>query len=758
MEAGSDDCILSVDGLSVEYTLGGTRIAAVRDVSLRLRKGESIGIVGESGCGKSTLAFAITHLLPPNANITSGSVSFDGKVIVDTESGASFSLRKTRKVMAEERKLSTVRWSGISMIFQGALDSLNPLFKVGEQIDDIFVYRRQMEREAARTETLALLESVGLDPWVADMFPHQLSGGMKQRVIIAMAMSLHPLLVIADEPTTSLDVLTQHRIVGEIRKLQQKGETALINISHDISLISSLSERILVMYAGRVVEALPTNRFDDAQHPYTRLLVDSIPTIDKELRYIRPIRGYPPSLAQAFQGCPFLERCDFATDACREDSAVQLVETAPGHRVACPVLPFSRGGTTAGSMPSEEALLGKSAAKPSPEEIVIAARGLSRRYLKKTGIRESTRGKDAAVVAVDGIDIQLKSGESLAIVGETGSGKSTLSRVLAMLEPGSEGEVLVMGTAVDATRRRSVAPFRAVVQVVFQDPYQSLNPRHSVFEIISEPLQVNHVTRDKGEMAALANEALLKVGLTPPEDYLPKYPHQLRGGQRQRVSIARALVLHPKVLITDEPISMLDVSLRAGILNLLRQLKVQDGVSLLYITHDIGSARYVSDRIAVMYRGKIVEEGWTEDVIAQPSHPYTLALLLSSTGIEGDPVEVLGERIFEQAEKPPEAGCRFAPRCPFARARCFNEVPAFAAVGEGHQSLCHFAADVFGRVAAGASGGRRLEEAMRALVAEGIAVREAERSASADPAGAEGIAPEGEAHGDGVPERGPGGG
>jgi peptide/nickel transport system ATP-binding protein len=669
---------------------------AVADVTFGLKNGESLGIVGESGCGKSTLALAITHLLPPNSNVTAGRIYFGGKVIVDTESGASFSLRKSRKGMENEKKLSSVRWSGISMIFQGALDSLNPLFKIGEQVDDIFVYKQGMEKKDARAKTLELLESVGLENWVAGVFPHQLSGGMKQRVIIAMAISLNPLLVIADEPTTSLDVITQYRIIEEIRKLQRQHDIALINISHDISLISNLSERIMVMYAGRAVEKFPASNFDVAQHPYTRLLVDSIPTIDKQLRYIKPIRGYPPSLEQTFQGCPFFERCDYGMEMCRTEEAVKPAEISRGHFVACPVLPFSVSKQGKTNSTQDKTLLEMENIEVGQSvETVIEARGLTRLYMKKTGIRESGKGKDATVTAVDNIDVILKSGESLAIVGETGSGKSTLSRILSMLEPGSTGEVLVMGNPVDATDRKSVSPFRKAVQVVFQDPYQSLNPRHSVFEIVSEPLSVNHVTGERKEMLALVQEALLKAGLTPPDDYLGKYPHQLSGGQRQRVSIARALVLHPKVLITDEPISMLDVSLRAGILNLLRKLKIEDHVSILYITHDIGSARYVSDRIAVMYRGKIVEEGRTEDIIAKPSHPYTMALLVSSVGIKGDLFQVLGEKIFEQAEKAPETGCGFAPRCPFSSERCFTEAPHFEKVEEGHRSLCHFTGELF---------------------------------------------------------------
>lgn len=720
MSAGNNGHVLYVEELGVQYTLGNRLITAVDDVTFGLRRGESYGIVGESGCGKSTLALAITHLLPPNSRITSGRIYFEGRVIADTESGASFSLRKMRKGAEEEKKLSTVRWSGISMIFQGALDSLNPLFRIGEQVDDIFIYKKGLDEKEARTRTVELLKSVGLESWVVDVFPHQLSGGMKQRVIIAMAISLNPLLVIADEPTTSLDVITQYRIIEEIKKLQRKHEIALINISHDISLISNLSERIMVMYAGRMVEKLPTGSFDGAQHPYTKLLVESIPKIDRRLHYIRPIKGYPPSLEQIFQGCPFLERCDFGRDVCKTEEATKSVKISEGHYVSCPVRPFSQMQETyTAAKENETDPYADSKSVSKDAETVLEARGLTQRYLKRTGIRESHKGKNASVIAVDNIDVSLRAGESLAIVGETGSGKSTLSRILSMLETATEGEVRVLGKPVDASDRKTVIPLRTSVQVVFQDPYQSLNPRHSVFEIVSEPLVVNRITRNRSEMMTMVRDSLLKSGLTPPEDYMTKYPHQLSGGQRQRVSIARALVLHPRVLITDEPISMLDVSLRAGILNLLRRLKAEDGVSIVYITHDIGSARYVSDRVAVMYRGKIVEEGYTEDIIARPSHPYTMALLVSSMGIRGNLYQVLGERIFEQVESGRDSGCIFADRCPLVAERCFEEHPQFEQVENGHRCLCHFGNQLFSHVSEVRAGTEAtLESRMKNLISE----------------------------------------
>lgn len=682
--------VLYVENLSVVYTLKGKTVYALTDVTFGIRESEAIGIVGESGCGKSTLAMAISHILSQNSRVTSGKIYFRGKVIVDQESGASFTLRENSKSRKIEQKLKVIRWNGISIIFQGALDSLNPLLRIGEQISDIFVYKAGMTREQARERSRELLSGVGLDLWVMDAFPHQLSGGMKQRVIIAMAIALRPGLIIADEPTTSLDVITQYRIVEEIDRLRSAFKLSIINISHDISLVSHISDRIMVMYAGRIIEKLPSNNLGHSMHPYTHMLVESLPRIDREVSVISPIRGAPPSLTRIIPGCPFYERCDFHQDRCLAEDASDLRVIGSGHEVACVVLPVM---DKMEKVTSASAYIQNEYTSSGTE--VISIEHVSKIFAKKTGIREITTSKRSEIVALDDVSLSVSPGETVALVGETGSGKTTLSRIIGLLETPSSGTVKIMGDAVDFQNGKQLKKLRTTVQTIFQDPFQSINPRFSVKKAISEPLIINKLYQDQKEFMDVITSALADAELTPVEDYMEKYPHELSGGQRQRVSIARAMVMKPKILVADEPISMLDVSLRAGILNFMNKIVKTLGLTLFYITHDIASARYVSKKIYVMYRGTIVESGSTEDLIKYSAHPYTIALVLSSIGLSGLASETLGEKIFEATEQDQYPKCKFAPRCPLAVDRCFTEEPEKLDLGAGHYAKCHFAGDIY---------------------------------------------------------------
>lgn len=713
MQENFEDYVLYVDDLSIEYTLGRQHIYALSHFTLGIKQNESIGIVGESGCGKSTLALAISHILPQNASVTSGRVYFKGKVIVDASMGASFSLRYSAKERKIEDQLKLVRWKGISVIFQGALDSLNPLQKVGSQLSDIFIYKEEYSPEHAEEESKKLLTAVGLEEWVYDVFPHQLSGGMKQRVMIAMAISLKPSLIISDEPTTSLDVITQYRIIEELMKLKETYGVALLSISHDVSMISRLSNRIVVMYAGRMVEKLPFSYFDEAAHPYTHMLVSSIPKIDEDVSEILPISGSPPRLLEPIVGCPFYERCNYRADACLNEEATNLVQVGPNHEAACAVLPIFAKSRQAGPSSSQAPV------SLSESDHVLEAINLTKVFQKRAGIREMIKSETNEIVAVDDVHLSVSEGETVALVGETGSGKTTLSRMLGLLEIPTSGKVKIDGQVVDLENKDMVRNLRRTVQTIFQDPFQSVNPRFSVFEAVEEPLKVNKFrsadeTDSTNTMASgfsqllnglqgsqgheqLVKAALEDAELTPPEDFLEKYPHQLSGGQRQRVSIARGLILNPKILIADEPISMLDVSLRAGVLNLLKKLRAEHRISILYITHDIASARYLADRIYVMYRGEIVESGNTEELIRKSAHPYTVALLLASIGLEGTVSETLGEKIFVQSmENENPTGCRFAPRCQFAKEICTTTKPELQKIDSGHTSRCHFASAVQG--------------------------------------------------------------
>lgn len=691
LETDYDDYVLYVDNLSVEYTVSGKRVYALSNITFGVKENESIGIVGESGCGKSTLALAISHILPQNSMITSGKVIYKGQTIVDSERGGTYSLRYNAKERKIEEELKIVRWKGISIVFQGALDSLNPLFTVGQQISDIFIYKDKASKEEASGKAAELLNAVGLDQWVLDAFPHQLSGGMKQRVIIAMAIALKPSLVIADEPTTSLDVITQYRIIEELKKLKDTYRLSIISISHDVGMVSHLSDKLMVMYAGRVIEKIPGSSFDASQHPYTYMLIESIPKITEDVSEVLPIRGAPPILTKKIHGCPFYERCDFHADSCLEDEVIELKPVSGEHEVACTLLPLRAGKP-------EKPMIGGSGVKGSSIFAgfpIVETKGITKVFQKKTGIREMGKKKAEFVTAVDSVNLVVNEGESVALVGETGSGKTTLSRLLGLLEAPSEGKLEIAGKEIDFKDKKQIAELRRTIQTIFQDPFQSINPRFSVRNVLLEPLVVNKLSGKGQKTEEILRKAMKEAELSPYEDYIDKYPHQLSGGQRQRVSIARSLVLNPKILVADEPISMLDVSLRAGVLNLLRNLRKDYGVTLFYITHDIASAKYISDRIYVLYKGQVVESGTSEEIIRSGAHPYTIALVISSMGIEGKISDTLGEKIFEQTEDVNLPKCKFAPRCPFAQQVCFDEAPGYVEVKSGHSVKCHFASQIY---------------------------------------------------------------
>ncbi len=684
-----EDYVLYVDNLSIEYTVSGKRVYALSNVTFGVKENESIGIVGESGCGKSTLAMAVTHILPQNSLVTSGRVIFKGQTIVDKERGASYSLRYNAKEKRIEEELKVVRWKGISIVFQGALDSLNPLFTVGHQLSDIFIHKEKNSKEEALQRSEELLSAVGLDKWVLDAFPHQLSGGMKQRVIIAMAIALKPSLVIADEPTTSLDVITQYRIIEELKKLKDAYNLSILSISHDVSMVSHLSDKLMVMYAGKVIEKIPQNSFEVAQHPYTYMLIESIPKISEDVSEVLPIRGAPPILTSRIKGCPFYDRCDFHADMCLEDESIELKPVSGEHEVACVLLPLRAG------KPSKSISMASVSGDLNfvRNNSIVTTKEISKYFLKKTGIREVGNKKVEYVKAVEKVNLDVKEGESVALVGETGSGKTTLSRMLGLLEDPTDGILELVGEEINFRNKKQIAKFRKVVQTIFQDPFQSINPRFSVRNVLMEPLIVNKMTGEDTEARII--KAMKETELVPIEDYIDKFPHQLSGGQRQRVSIARSLVLNPKILVADEPISMLDVSLRAGVLNIFKNLRREHGVTLFYITHDIASAKYISDRIYVLYKGEIVESGTTEEIIRYGAHPYTIALVITSMGIEGRISDTLGDKIFEQTEDIDLPKCKFAPRCPFAQKVCFEESPGYVEVKGGHSVKCHFGAQIY---------------------------------------------------------------
>ncbi|MEM0159013.1 MAG: ATP-binding cassette domain-containing protein, partial [Thermoplasmataceae archaeon] len=450
-------------------------------------------------------------------------------------------------------------------------------------------------------------------------------------------------------------------------------------------------DKIMVMYAGRIIEKIPSNDFSLAQHPYTYMLIESIPRLQEDVAEIVPIRGAPPPLSEPIVGCPFYERCDFHIDLCREEASIKPQDLGSGHEVMCVLLPLkslkrAKHGT-------EKAKL--EYLKVRRDNPVVEVSNVTKKFSRRAGLRESSKTAGNEIIALDDVNLSIYPGESVALVGETGSGKTTLSRIIGLLETPTAGVISIDGKRVDFRNKKMIKRLRRTIQTIFQDPFQSINPRFTVYEAVEEPLLVNKLEANPANREAMIKDALAKAELVPVDEYMEKFPHQLSGGQRQRVSIARAIIMNPQILIADEPISMLDVSLRAGILNLLKKLRQSLSISILYITHDIASARYVSDRIYVLYKGQIVESGTTEEIIRRGSHPYTIALMISSIGIRGEVSAELGEKIFDQTEPGKRPKCLFEPRCPLAQPICAEEIPPTVRVSVEHEVKCHFAVKIY---------------------------------------------------------------
>lgn len=556
--AVTDDVLLDVQGLSVEYASPGTTpITAVEDVSFTLRRGEFVGLVGESGSGKSTLGFALTRLQKPPARISGGRILFDGRDI--------------RELDAEE--LRRQRQGGFAMVLQSGMNALNPVRTIGNHFRDIFAAHGHVARDDRDARARELIGKVGLDPAVLARYPSELSGGMRQRTSIALALSLEPQLMVFDEPTTALDVLVQHAVMDTIKDLQRTEHFTAILISHDLGIVLEATDRVMVMHEGRVVEDAPS--LDILQRPqdeYTRMLLSH----------------YADPRAESISIPGFV---DLGTRRREGQSRTDLTETLP----------------TVSQRDTRRA------------DAAIVVEGVSKRY-------PAPRRGEQPVTAVDDVSFRLEPGEALALVGASGSGKSTLAKLITGVEKPTEGTVRFGDVDVATLRRKGLRELRKDVQMVFQDPYAALNPLHTVEYALSRPIR-NYTPLRGDEARARVLELLETVGLTPVEQFAAKLPHQLSGGQRQRVVIARALASDPQVLIADEPVSMLDVSLRAGVLALLEDLRERWGISMLYITHDLLSARLVTENILVLNSGRVVERGETSQVLQHPEDPYTVQLL-----------------------------------------------------------------------------------------------------------------------------------
>ncbi|WP_308259236.1 ABC transporter ATP-binding protein [Pseudonocardia sp. H11422] len=682
--------VLTVRDLQVSFPSEGGRVHAVRGLDLDIAAGEVLGVVGESGSGKSVTALATMGLLPPQARVR-GSIRFSG----------------TELLGRSDTELSRIRGRRIAMVFQDPLSALTPIFTVGDQIAEaLLIHEHALSKGAAAKRAVELLDLVGIPQAQrrAKSFPHEFSGGMRQRAVIAMAIANDPDLIIADEPTTALDVTVQAQVLDVLATAKEVTDAAIMMITHDLGVVAGFADRVTVMYAGRAVETGPVDAiYDTPSMPYTLGLLGSIPRLDQaEREPLVPIEGRPPSMLDLAPGCPFAPRCPLAVDRCREAEPELTALEGPQHLAACWRSEDVRQAEAATQVFGISAV--EHAQRPARSErpVVLAVDELVKHYPVTSGTL--LRRRVGTVHAVDGISFDIREGEVLGLVGESGCGKSTTLLEILALESPQAGRIEVLGRDVAELDRKARRTVRRDLQVVFQDPVASLDPRLPVGEVIAEPLRVHGVSAVRARDRV--RELLDLVGLSA--EQADRYPAEFSGGQRQRIGIARALALEPKVLVLDEPVSALDVSIQAGVINLLDELRERLGLAYLFVAHDLSVVRHIADRVAVMYLGRIVEIGGVDAVFTRPQHPYTQALI-SAIPIPDPQVERGRERILLTGDLPspvdPPAGCRFRSRCPlFAeldehrRQVCVRDDPALRAAHDGsgapapdHGIACHHA-------------------------------------------------------------------
>ena len=624
--------VMSVRNLKVSFNTEAGHVDAVRGVNFDLWGGRTLGIVGESGSGKSVTALSLIGLLDDNAHVT-GLIKLGDEEL----------LGKT------DEEMSKLRGTRISMIFQDPLSALTPMFTIGDQLAEaLLTHNPHMPKADVHNRCLELLEIVGItNPEERlDAYPHEFSGGMRQRVVIAIAIANNPDIIIADEPTTALDVTIQAQILDVLKVAQKETGAAVVLITHDLGVVAGTADDIMVMYAGRGVERASVDTlFAEPRHPYTMGLLGAVPKphLPAEHRLV-PIKGNPPSLAAIPSGCPFNPRCPMATEKCRAvEPELTLANAAEGHLASCHRLEeiCKKNLTYAEVYPEFEPLLPKWVDVPRSERpIVLEVDNLTKTFpVQGKGFIRREKG---TMTAVDHASFQIHEGETLALVGESGSGKSTtLMQIMDLLKP-EDGRIVVLGR--DTAELKSARARRAVrkdLQVIFQDPMSSLDPRMPIYDVLAEPLKAQG-WKD-ADINKRIGELMVLVGINP--DYVDRFPSQFSGGQRQRIAIARALATNPKILLLDEPIASLDVSIQAGIINLLEDLQIQLKISYLFVAHDLAVIRHISDTVAVMHLGKIVEYGETEEVFNNPQDPYTKALL-SAIPIPDPKIERTRERLI----------------------------------------------------------------------------------------------------------------
>lgn len=669
--------LLEITDLRVQLHSGQQPVRAVDGLSLVIHPGETFALLGESGSGKSITALSVMRLLPDAGEITHGSIRLNGSELLTLPE---YAMRK-------------IRGNRIGMIFQEPMLSLNPVMTTGAQIEEVLLQHSHLRGAALQARILELLRQVGIPDPARRMaeYPFQFSGGMKQRIMIAMALAGTPELLIADEPTTALDVTIQAQVLDLMRDLQQQKNMAVLLITHDLGVVAEMAHRVAVMYAGEIIETADRQHFfQSPAHPYSRKLFAALPARKKRNGGLVVIQGSVPALFQSFTGCRFADRCDWAWETCHKVIPPR-VEIAPQHHVRCHLYSenVTKSPLQAKQPMADDFTASSHLADAHDNKPLLHVDNLKIHFPIYKGLFKRVTGH---IKAVDGVSLHIASGKTLALVGESGCGKTTVGKGIMQLIPATSGSVHLQNQELRTLSRKQLRQKRSEFQIIFQDPYSSLNPRMRIVEIIKEGMQALGPNSDKiaadEKRQHTIDTLLMQVGL--PAEAKWRYPHEFSGGQRQRIAIARALAVNPRLLICDEPTSALDVSVQAQILNLLRTLQQERKLAYLLITHNIAVVDYLADEVAVMYLGRIVENGRTEDVLDSPKHPYTQALLSAVPVYEsGNRREIL--RL--QGEPPSPAnvpqGCHFHPRCPHVMPICREIYPAASRFSVSHTTHCH---------------------------------------------------------------------
>ena len=665
--ASGDPNLLEIENLMVRFELPAETVRAVSGVSLSVAPSETFALVGESGSGKSVSMLSVMGLLPSPPAVVSGSIRLEGREVLGMPG----------------RLLRRFRGRDVAMVFQEPMSSLNPVHRVGRQIGESLRIHRGVARSEARRQAIRLLDRVGIPSAATrvDDYPHEFSGGMRQRAMIAMALACDPKLLIADEPTTALDVTVQAQIVDLVRELQDEYRLAVVWITHDLGVVAEIADRVAVMYAGRILETgQASDLYRATRHPYTSGLLRSIPRLDRSVTTrLAEIPGAPIRVVSDLASCPFDDRCPLAGEGC-QDALPELEAVGPeGHRSAC-IHHHEMG--SASSLWPEGTAGGRQDSEEQPGDVVVSIRDLQVHFPVIRGMGKSGR---KAIRAVDGVSLDVVRGRTLGIVGESGCGKTTLGRAMVALVRPTGGTIEINGEPISHRSGRH----RKVVQMIFQDPFSAMNPGMRVADVVAEPLRI-HRLADAAAARQQVSDLLTQVGL--PADSGGRYPHEFSGGQRQRIAVARALAADPEVVVCDEPVSSLDVSVQAQVINLLADLQARTGMAMVFIAHDLAVVRHVSHEVGVMYLGEIVEKAPRDQLYEDPLHPYTKALLEAVPVPEPDYDTTRRTRLVGDVPSPadPPSGCRFHTRCPVAvEGLCSTVKPPLEEVEPGRWVSCH---------------------------------------------------------------------